>query len=78
MRVGDEEPVRIQRHADRVADQGQVKGLAFAGPPDRDNDFAALGAAHEIDGLVQAHALDGHIVEFEDHIAGLHAGAGGR
>ena len=49
-------------------------GVTFSVYPDGEFDFAALGAAHDIDGLVQAHALHRHIAQLENDIAALQSG----
>src|SRR5690606_33921351 len=60
---------------DDVADDGDFDGGVDTFTQHRQHDGRALGAAHQVDGIPQAHALDGVVVELDDQVAGLDARA---
>ena len=52
-----------------------TNGAALALAEDRQRDLGVRLAAHALDGLVERHALDRRVVELDDQVAGLDAGA---
>ncbi len=62
-------------HADDVAGEGDLEGLRLALPQDGEPDVRFRLATHALDRLVQGHALDRGVVDLDDEIPGLQAGA---
>ena len=62
-------------HADHVAHDRDLERLRLALAQDREPDGALRLAAHALDGVVQVHALHRRVVELDDQVAGLQAGA---
>ena len=66
-------------HLDDFARQRDDDRTRLALAHDREHDVGARLAAHALDRVVQAHALDRGVVELDDQVAREHAGAeGGR
>ena len=65
-------------YLDDVAGNGDLEGPFLAFTDDGEGDVGAHLAAHDVDRFTQGHALDGLLVETDDQVAGLHAGALGR
>ena len=62
-------------HANDVAREGDLERLRLALPQDGEADVRFGLAAHALDRLVQAHALDRGVVDLDDEIPGLQPGA---
>ena len=62
-------------HADDVAHQRHLEGLGVAFPHDGEPDGGLGLAAHALDRIVEGHAFHRRVVELDDQVAGLDAGA---
>ena len=64
--------------ADDLAGDGHLDGFRLAFAHDGELDVGAGLAAHQLDGIVERQALHRLVVDADDQVAGLDAGAGGR
>ncbi len=60
-------------HLDSVAGNDQFQRFILALAHHGQGYVAALGAAHDLDRIVEAHALHRLVVELDDQVAGFHA-----
>ena len=75
--AGLDDVVAHAAHFNHGAGEGNHDGLGRVFAGEGEGDFGARLAAHTLHGIVYAHAAGGGIIDFDDVVAALNAGAFG-